>query len=171
MKSLVPRESEVTSAVVGYLRASGYAPYRRNVLQATAEYDGRVRTIRNGEPGQADWWFILKNGRHAEIEIKRPGEKPSAEQLLWLCNININKGYAFWVDELNQLTLGYIVAHGEAWSYIGLYESSEYVMFDDYCDALARNHRTLGVLAGRLVTRRPRARRRPSKGGRWESRR
>lgn len=41
---------------------------------------GKGRAVRFGVVGQADISGILKGGRRLELEVKRPGERPTEEQ-------------------------------------------------------------------------------------------
>lgn len=44
---------------------------------------GKARAVRFGVPGQADVSGILAGGCRLELEVKRPGEKPTAQQVLF----------------------------------------------------------------------------------------
>lgn len=98
-KPPVPLEKEIQKNIMEVIRYLGMEPYRRNVAAMTAEYKGKRRFIKAGEPGQSDLWCILPDGRHAEIEVKRPGEKPNENQTAWLRKTNKLTGASFWSDD------------------------------------------------------------------------
>lgn len=64
-----------------------------------ATHNGKSRFIKNGEPGMSDLWFILSDARHGEFETKRPGNKPTLDQTLWLRSTNELTGASFWADD------------------------------------------------------------------------
>lgn len=104
-----PLEKVVQRQALAYLKQMGIAAYRRNVIAVPAEYQGRRRFIRAGEPGQSDIWGVLPNttgrhfGRHFEAECKRPGERPTLDQVMWLTTMNVITGAAFWFDSIGIL--------------------------------------------------------------------
>lgn len=104
------RESEVQRAAVAILRGLGWQAFRRNTGAMVATHNGRTRFVRFAEPGAADLWAILPDGRHAEIEIKRPGERPTKTQVHWLVKTNgIGGAVSFWAD--NTATLERVARH------------------------------------------------------------
>lgn len=99
-----PRESEIQASGMALLRTLGWRVFRRNTGAMTATYKGRDRFIRFSEPGQSDCWAVLPDGRHGEVEFKRPGEWPTAAQLAWLRSMNgVGGSVAFWVSDLKDL--------------------------------------------------------------------
>jgi hypothetical protein len=74
---------------------------------------GRKRPVRAGlGTGSADIVGILGGpflgdvpsaGRLLAVEIKRPGERPTAAQVAWLRAVNAAGGLAFWVDDVAEL--------------------------------------------------------------------
>lgn len=96
-------ESEVTRDCVRYLEIKGATPYRRNVGLEKKTYKGKTRYIRYGIPGQCDWWMILPDGsgKHIDMEFKSSVGWPTNKQILWMIDINMQKGVAFWVNSLS----------------------------------------------------------------------
>src|SRR5437016_14647305 len=92
-----PLEAEILAGCLKAFELLRVSAWRRNVGMTVATYQGRKRIIRSGTPGQSDIWFLLPDGRHGECEVKRPGKKPTVEQLLWLREVNLLTGAAFWV--------------------------------------------------------------------------
>lgn len=106
----IPLESEVLKDCIATLKRLSVPHWRRNVAAVTAEYKGKRRFIRAGQPGQSDiWGLILPNctiqqhptflARHFELEIKRPKQRPTLDQVLWLRSTNLLTGASFWVDD------------------------------------------------------------------------
>lgn len=96
--------------LVGWLRTEGYDCHRRNAGCVVRSYKGRTRRIRFSTPGECDWWLILKNGRHVDLEVKRPGAKPSIHQIVWMLRLNARGASAFWCDDRRILesTIGHL---------------------------------------------------------------
>jgi hypothetical protein len=93
-----PLERDVAKAVVEAFACCGIALERHNVGMGTyANKDGSARRVRFGAAGQLDWRGSV-NGRVLELEIKRPGEKPTKDQLARMRRVNAEGGIAFWTD-------------------------------------------------------------------------
>lgn len=115
-----PRESEVQKACREVLEAAGCRVERRNV--GAMIRGGRL--VRFGEPGAADLFGALPDGRHFDLEVKRPGGRPRLEQVRWLREAN-RRSPAFWVDDaavlerlLPALAAGAVVEYLDAeWTY------------------------------------------------------
>lgn len=97
-----PLEKHVQAACVQILQAHGCRVFRRNVGRMVAEYKGRKRVFRSGEPGEADLYGWLPDGRHFEIEIKRRGQLPRPEQTRFLRDAS-RTAVAFWVQSSDEL--------------------------------------------------------------------
>lgn len=104
-KPPVPLERDVQRAVVATLQAFGCVVHRRNTGAMTATYKGKSRFVRYSEKGAADLWAVAPvTGAHWEIEVKRPGGRPTPDQMNWLLAHNgIGKAAAFWVDNVGTL--------------------------------------------------------------------
>lgn len=92
------RESKVQRSIIIRLRRLGIVLWRRNVGALT---DSRGNHVRFAAPGQSDLWGILPDGRHLEIEVKRPGNKPTDLQLAWLKAMKACEAVAWWSDNAN----------------------------------------------------------------------
>lgn len=62
--------------------------------------EGKKRYVAFGQPGQADITGLGPFGCRIEIEVKKPNEKPSEEQYVWLHFIGRHGGIAFYADSL-----------------------------------------------------------------------
>ncbi len=99
-----PLEKEIQKNAVKLLRSLGWEIHRRNVSAFGGTHKGKKWFVRSGEPGQADLFGKLPDGRHAEIEIKRPDERPTLDQARWLwANNRSDHEVSFWVDNLDTL--------------------------------------------------------------------
>ena len=87
------------------LRSHGWTVFRRNTGAFRGEHHGKRRFVRFSEPGAADLWCLTPppRVRHVEVELKRPGRKPTPEQVRWLLELNARGAPAFWVDNLTVL--------------------------------------------------------------------
>ncbi len=96
-------ESKIVKSTIVRLRRLGIVLYRRNA-GAFAMEDGvhKRRWIRAGAPGQSDLYgWVIKTGRHVEIEVKRPPNEPTELQLAWLKESHRLGAIAFWGDDVN----------------------------------------------------------------------
>jgi hypothetical protein len=92
------RESKIQSSIRVRLRRLGIKLFRRNV---GAMREGE-RFIRFSTPGQSDLWgWDIRTGRHWEIEVKRPGNRPTPKQLEWLKECHRYGAVAYWADSAN----------------------------------------------------------------------
>lgn len=99
-----PLEAEVQKACMAILEARGWRVFRRNTGAMPGTYNGKRRFIRFAEKGQSDLYgFIPKRGgQHFECEIKRPGERPTLEQVEWLLKCHWAGTVAFWVSSAEE---------------------------------------------------------------------
>jgi hypothetical protein len=101
-KAPVPTEAEIQKSILAVLRFHGVHAWRQNTGAFAGEYKGRSRFIRFGVKGQADIVGLLgptfgrDAGRMIAVEVKRPGNRPTPEQVRWLIEINDAGGFAFW---------------------------------------------------------------------------
>lgn len=96
-RAFQPREADIQKAIIQWARAHGIAIFRRNV--GGAKLTGG-RFVRFAEPGQSDLYGWTPSGKHFELEVKRPGQKPTVEQQAWLIWC-AEAAYAQWVDNLD----------------------------------------------------------------------
>jgi hypothetical protein len=99
-------EKEVTLQVLDAAALLGIELKRRNV---GAMVNPHGRTVRFGEPGDADWYAVLPDGRHLDVEIKRKGFDPTKlkgekkahfeRQLARLRRTNELGGVGFWASD------------------------------------------------------------------------
>jgi len=113
-------ESAVQKAVLQVLKDAGVWHMRVNTgAVAIGQGSGR-RFVRFSEKGAADILFRLPRGDlgvMAWTEIKRPGERPTAEQLAWLLAQQRGGAVAFWSDNAATFRdlLNCLLAGGRVW--------------------------------------------------------
>lgn len=99
-----PSEAQVLKSVLAYLR--------RHPLILTVErsqsgvFRDGDRHIRVGFVGKLDVTFMTKQGRYGEVEIKKPGKKPTEAQAARIAKIKSGggiSGYVTSVDEMEAL--------------------------------------------------------------------
>lgn len=98
-------EGDVQKSAIAILRGLGWQIWRRNVGgRRWTDKRGRERYMAFAEAGQSDLWGLTYATphapyvRHAEIEIKRRGEWPTEDQILWLVKMSAFGAVAFWAD-------------------------------------------------------------------------
>ena len=86
-------ETEIVASILIYLRVHGFWAERRNsrVLMLPGKC-GRLRPVRFGVKGGSDIIAIGLQGRFMAIEVKRPGEKATVEQDMYLREIRRHAG-------------------------------------------------------------------------------
>ena len=105
----MPKESDLQAQIVDYLRAQ---QARGRIVWFARCNGGTVLSVRQGrrsytrfyalylrgaEPaskGMADLHGMFPDGRYFALEVKRPGEKPTPEQLAFLAAVRENGGIA-----------------------------------------------------------------------------
>lgn len=124
-----PLEKEVQKNGIILLRSLGWAVHRRNVgIMKWKDKKGSTRMFRMNEAGMSDTWGMLPDGRRFELEFKRSGKRPSAEQLAWLKSQNGPHCVAFWVD--NTETLSRVAIYLGAGHSVVYSEDDHYEVFD-----------------------------------------
>ena len=70
---------------------------------AGAMQNPRGQWVKFGFKGMVDISGMLKGGRRLEVEVKRPGKLPSADQNAFLYRVNRDGGWGVWVDSVDRL--------------------------------------------------------------------
>ena len=114
----IPRESALQAQIVDYLRAQ---QARGRIVWFARCNGGAVQSVRQGrksftrfyalylrgaEPahkGMADLHGMLPGGRYFALEVKRPGGKPTPEQLAFLAAVRENGGIAAVVHSFDEV--------------------------------------------------------------------
>lgn len=93
------KEADVTKQCIEYLRSQRWVCERvQSGLMMTK--DGR--RMRVGSPGALDW-NCFKGPKYFKLEIKRPGKKPSVDQLIYM-GLAAQRGMpCLWADSVDML--------------------------------------------------------------------
>jgi hypothetical protein len=128
------RERDVTKLALDWLvNLRGVDVHRRNVGAMRREYKGKSRVIGFGEPGACDFWYVHDGGMHVDLEIKRPGEWPCKNQIVWMLRVNAAGGLAFWIEGLETLKRVHdMIGSGHK---ISMYENGAFDLVDDFNQA------------------------------------
>lgn len=98
------KESEIQKSIMDYLRLKKCLVFKhRNVgiyKQATKQYI----PLPAGEVGISDIIGCTKDGIFIAIEVKRPGGKPSPQQMDFLQRVRSNNGIAILAYSLDDVT-------------------------------------------------------------------
>lgn len=105
----IPYEREVLAAVIEALDMLGCRPRRRNIRndplsgrdgQPLLDGKGRLRYARSEASGEADVSATVPGlGIRLEVEVKRPREKPRADQQQRMEEVNAAGGIGVWVSD------------------------------------------------------------------------
>jgi hypothetical protein len=106
-KPLIPglTETQILAQCLDLLACYGVDADRQNtggVIVEDKKRD-RLRYIRFGKPGNTDITGMLPDGRKLDIEVKRPGKKPTPEQYARIRKTNAMNGVGFWIDDVSVL--------------------------------------------------------------------
>lgn len=99
------READVLHACLDLLRLRGVVAWRQNQgAMKQAGRNGRERFIRfAGIRGISDIIGVLPDGRFLAIECKRPGQRPTPDQLAFLEAVNRAGGLGIVVYDVAEL--------------------------------------------------------------------
>jgi hypothetical protein len=99
-KSVQP-EREVLKACLQLLSVHQKVAWACRMNTGTMKLDGRF--VKFAFKGMSDIIGQLKDGRFMAIEVKREGKYPTAEQNAFLGMVNLNGGYACYVQSVERL--------------------------------------------------------------------
>jgi len=96
-------EGEIQNQILDWLNLKQIFNWRQNTMGVYCGSDdqGKAKFRKAPATGVADILGVLPNGRFLAIECKRPGGKPSPEQIEFIDNVNANGGLAFIADNLD----------------------------------------------------------------------
>lgn len=101
-----PTESDIVKACLQYLQqVRGYLAWRQNSGAFAGEYKGRKRFVRfHTAKGCSDILFVLPPlGTLCAVEVKRSGQKPTADQEAFLAAVRRAGGRAVCVTSVTEL--------------------------------------------------------------------
>lgn len=88
-----PPEKAIQDAILAVLRYHPRVAWVERMNVGATKIG--TRFVRFGRPGMCDITGQLKDGRRLEIEVKRPGKKPTPEQCAFIDMVNEAGGFAF----------------------------------------------------------------------------
>jgi len=89
------KEQQLYKQIIDYLNSCGFFVWRASV--------GRRGKYRHGKPGQGDIIGVTPNGKHIEIECKKPEGKLSAVQIEHKGEVEKRKGLYLVVDSFKEI--------------------------------------------------------------------
>ena len=93
-----PSEASILKSCLAILQAHGVFCWRQNTGAFSGTHNGKRRFVRFGVPGISDILGAWPDGRLLAVEIKCPGNRPTAAQEAFMRAVNDRGGFAFWVD-------------------------------------------------------------------------
>ena len=94
------RESDIQTAVMDMLGFHPKVAWAMVTTSGTIRGKGGGRYFHVGFPGLSDILFQTRSGRLGALEIKKPGQLPTKEQLAFLSLVESNGGIAGWADSV-----------------------------------------------------------------------
>lgn len=109
METEIKKESDLQTQILNYLREKGVFCWKQN----SSGVRGRKAPIR----GIPDILGVLPDGRFLGVEVKKPGGKPSAEQVEFIQRIIQNQGVALIIYKFSDIL--------QLWRIAKIYEKTE----------------------------------------------
>lgn len=95
-------EKHIQKACLDYLRVRKILCWKNRAV-GIVKPNGRYIPIPANERGVSDIIGCLPSGRLLAIEVKRAGEKPTAEQQAFLATVNLYGGLAFVATSIDDI--------------------------------------------------------------------
>ena len=92
------KESEIQTKIMNMLKKHPHVVFATVTTTGRVKYKGYWITL--GFIGLADIIGQMRDGRTLAIEVKKPGEKPTDEQLDFLDMVQRNGGISGWCDSV-----------------------------------------------------------------------
>jgi len=96
LKSLLPKEKEIENSILHYLRIRNIFAWKNETIGIFSKERGTFmkKHSKFHMTGQSDILGVFM-GRFLAIEVKRPGNKPTPNQVEFISNVNKHGGIAF----------------------------------------------------------------------------
>ena len=104
------KESDIQKSILDYLKIKHYVIFKHRSVGIYKQDTGKYIPLAFGEKGISDLIACDPYGRFWAIEVKKPGGRPSQEQLDFLSRVRENNGVALLVDSLDQV-LAYVESY------------------------------------------------------------
>lgn len=98
-----PLEKDIQRDILQMLRVHPKVAWaeRMNTGAHPLEHNGKKRFVRYGFVGLSDIIGQLKSGEFLALEVKRPGNTPTAAQHAFLDSVSAAGGVSGWADNLD----------------------------------------------------------------------
>lgn len=94
------RERDILRQILDWLKLHRIFHYRQNTGMMLRESRGKTRAVRFGAKGAPDI-VCVANGRYIGLEVKRPGENLSEDQIAFCHALVHAGGWYLWVTKLD----------------------------------------------------------------------
>src|SRR3990167_10530073 len=101
-------EQQIQKTIIDYLRFKKYVVFKHHSTGSTIR-EGKPVYFAHGEKGISDIIACSPKGTFVAIEVKKPGGRPSPEQLDFLARVKANNGIgilAYSLDEVMEVIEG-----------------------------------------------------------------
>lgn len=95
-------EQDIQKLILDYLTYKQYVVFKHHSTGSTVR-EGKAVFFKHGERGIADIVGVAPNGRFVAIEVKRPKEHATPDQIVFLTRVRTNKGIAFVAHSLEEV--------------------------------------------------------------------
>lgn len=95
-------EQQIKKTIADYLRLKGYVVVNHRSV-GIKKPNGKYIPLPNGETGVSDLLACSPSGQFVAIEVKKPGGKPSPNQLEFVKRISNNGGVGFIAYSLDEV--------------------------------------------------------------------
>ena len=96
----VGKEQDIQKAIIDWLRLNKFLVIKHNNVGIRKPNGSYIPTH---QKGVSDLIVCAPSGRFIAIEVKRPGNKPTALQKAFLQNVNKMGGVGMWVTSTEEL--------------------------------------------------------------------
>lgn len=100
------KESEIQKQIIDYMKLRGYVVFKHRNVGIFKPDTKKYIPLAFGEKGISDIIACSPFGQFTAVEVKKPGNKPSAEQLAFIQNVVKKRGVAFVAYSLQDAVEG-----------------------------------------------------------------
>lgn len=97
------KEAHIQKAISDYLKLKKYIVFKHRNVGIYKKDTGKYIPLSDGEKGIADIIGCTPSGRFLAIEVKKPGGKPSPEQLDFLARVKAYGGISILAYSLDDV--------------------------------------------------------------------
>lgn len=97
------KESDIQKDILDYLKIKHYVVFKHRNVGIYKKETGTYIPLAFGEKGISDLLACAPDGRFWAIEVKKPGGRPSPDQLAFIESVKRNNGVAFIAESLDEV--------------------------------------------------------------------